>query len=47
MLKLEQGKKTSNAARLHKGLHVSLKQKLGFVFYESYLGYVGIFNYLF
>ena len=48
MLKLEQGKKTSNAARQHKGLHVivdhlSLSNRSIFI----HLGHVGIFKYLF
>jgi len=48
MLKLGQGKKTLNAARQHKGLHVSFLFfffKINFNFF--FKGYVGIFKYLF
>jgi hypothetical protein len=47
MLKLEQGKKSSNAARQHKGLHVRfLIPKNDFKLKNLIQGYVGISQYL-
>jgi hypothetical protein len=47
MLKLEQGKRNSNVARQHKGLHVSFTYKILIIPVFLYIGYVGIFEYIF
>jgi hypothetical protein len=49
MLKLGQGKKNSDAARQHKGLHVRFLHRIISLdkFNDLFKGYVGIFKYLF